>query len=91
MKNTGEMKGDEVVQMYIRDERSSYVRPKLELKGFKRISFEPGESKVVELPISHNALQFWKEGVWIVEPGDFIVMIGTSSVDLKNMKLQVKY
>ncbi len=90
VKNTGEMKGDEVVQMYIRDERSSYVRPKLELKGFKRISLEPGESKVVELPISHKALQFWKEGKWIVEPGGFTVMIGTNSVDLESIKLEVK-
>jgi beta-glucosidase len=91
VKNTGKMQGDEVVQMYVRDMYASYVRPHLELKGFKRITLEPDESKEVRIPVTKKALRFWKEGKWIVEPGDFTVMLGTNSVELHEMKLVVKY
>lgn len=80
--NTGAMAGDEVVQMYIRDEVSSRTRPVKEMKGFERIHLEPGESRQVEFTISRPELEFYgAAGKWTVEPGDFTVMIGSSSAD----------
>ncbi len=87
--NTGNRRGDEVVQLYIHDEYASLVRPQKELKGFKRISLEPGQTKKVSFPISSRELQFWKDGKWIVEPGNFKIMIGSDSVELKTIKLKV--
>ncbi len=88
--NTGDVKGDEVVQMYVFDEISSLSRPLKELKAFKRITLNPGETKSVEFPISRKDLEFWKAGEWIVEPGDFAIMVGSSSEDLQKVKLTLK-
>jgi beta-glucosidase len=87
--NTGKVKGDEIVQMYIHEEVSSLTRPLKELKGFTRISLMPGESKQVAIPITKKSLEFWKEGKWITEPGEFSVMVGTNSVDLSTVKLML--
>jgi len=89
VKNTGKRKGDEIVQLYIRDEVSSLARPLKELKGFQRITLEPGESKLVRLPLSSKSLEFWKDGKWITEPGEFTVMMGPSSAELSNVKLNL--
>jgi beta-glucosidase len=85
--NTGKMQGDEVVQMYIHDEISSLTRPLLELKGFNRITLNPGESKQVRIPITRRSLEFWKAGKWITEAGDFSVMVGPNSTELDKVKL----
>jgi beta-glucosidase len=82
VKNTGPRIGEEVVQLYIRDVVSSVTRPVKELKGFAKIALKPGESKTVVLPIGPEHLSFTNiDKVYGVEPGDFEVMIGTSSRD----------
>jgi beta-glucosidase len=86
--NTGTRTGEEVVQMYIRDMVSSVTRPMKELKGFKRISLRPGESKTVTLPISAEQLSFTNINMeYTVEPGDFEIMVGNSSRDSDLQKL----
>jgi beta-glucosidase len=80
--NTGSRSGDEIVQMYIRDLVSSVTRPVKELKGFKRITLERGESKTVTFAISPEHLSFTNiNKEWTVEPGDFEIMVGNSSRD----------
>ena len=89
--NTGPVKADEVVQMYIRDTVSSVTRPVLELKGFERVSLEPGETKLVELPIQPSALQFYnREMERVIEPGEFEIMVGSSSISHKSTTLTVR-
>lgn len=85
--NTGTMKGDEIVQMYVHDEVASLTRPVKELKGFQRVSLLPGESKKVSIPITKKSLEFWKNGKWITEAGEFEIMLGTNSVELNTVKL----
>ena len=80
--NTGSREGAEVIQMYIRDRVSSVTRPVKELKGFKKIWLKPGESRTVTLDITPESLSFYtinKE--YVVEPGEFEIMIGNSSRD----------
>ncbi len=80
--NDGRMAGDEVVQVYIRDIVSSVTRPIKELKAFKRISLKEGESKTVEFTISPEDFKFYdKDMNWILESGDFSIMVGSSSRD----------
>lgn len=84
--NTGKMDGDEVVQLYIRDKVSSATRPVKELKDFRRISLKAGESKTVDFIIDPSKLMFWDKNMnYVVEPGDFEVMIGRSSDDNSQM------
>jgi len=79
--NTGRVKGDEVVELYIRDEVSSVTRPVMELKGFGRLSLEPGQSKVISFEITPDKLSFLDRNMnRVVEPGVFDIMVGTSSV-----------
>jgi beta-glucosidase len=92
VKNTGSVKGDEVVQLYIRDKVSSVTRPVKELKDFKRITLEPGETKTVEFEITPEKLSFYDINMnFTVEPGEFDVMVGNSSrdQDLKHALLVV--
>lgn len=80
--NTGAMAGDEVVQMYIRDHFSSVTRPVKELKGFQRITLEPGQSQTVALDITPESLAFYNIDMdYVVEPGEFTIMVGNSSRD----------
>lgn len=82
VKNTGKRAGKEVVQMYVRDMVSSVTRPVKELKGFTKISLQPGESKTVALTISPEQLSFTNIDMkYVVEPGDFEIMVGSSSRD----------
>ncbi|MBE0637420.1 MAG: glycoside hydrolase family 3 C-terminal domain-containing protein, partial [Bacteroidales bacterium] len=82
--NTGEMAGDEVVQLYLRDELASVARPVIELKGFQRIRLEPGETKTVTFEINPEILSMFDKSLnKIVEPGDFRIMIGASSKDIR--------
>jgi beta-glucosidase len=88
--NTGSIKGDEIVQLYIHDLLSSLTRPIMELKGFQRISLAPGESKTVEFDITPEKLSYYNENMeWVIDPGFFDIMVGTNSAMTKNAKLQV--
>ena len=90
--NTGERDGSETVQMYIRDLVSSVTRPVKELKGFQRVWLKPGETTVVSFDITPEALAFWDIDMkYVVEPGEFEIMVGTSSrdCDLKKVTLNV--
>ena len=79
VRNIGTRPGEEIVQMYIADPVASVSRPVKELKGFQRLSFQPGERKRVEFSITRRDLQFWSNGGWVAEPGEFKVWIGPSS------------
>ncbi|HYV27112.1 MAG TPA: fibronectin type III-like domain-contianing protein, partial [Candidatus Eisenbacteria bacterium] len=82
VKNTGKRTGTEVVQMYIRDCVSSVTRPVKELKGFKRIELKPGEKRTVALDITSELLAFYDINMkFVVEPGEFEIMVGNSSRD----------
>lgn len=88
--NTGKLRGDEVVQMYIRDEVSSVTRPIKELKGFERVSLKPGETRKVTFIVTPEKLQFFnREMKRVVEPGRFQIMAGGNSVDLISQTLEV--
>ena len=82
--NTGSRAGDEVVQLYIRDCLSSVVAYDSVLRGFERISLEPGQSRTVRFTLGPSAMQLLdKEMKWVVEPGDFEVRVGSSSEDIR--------
>ena len=82
VKNNGTMDGEEIVQLYIRDRFSSVTRPVKELKDFARVSLAPGESKTVEFAVTAEKLSFLDMNFRpVVEPGEFIVMAGSSSAD----------
>ena len=90
--NNGPYDGDEVVQLYIRDEYGSVTRPVKELKAFRRVSLKNGESVKVEFDITPEMLQCWGTAEkWSVEPGDFTVLVGSSSAesDLTPLPLKV--
>ena len=82
VKNTSNVDGEEVIQMYIRDDRSSYTRPVKELKGYKRVFVKAGETQTVEIPISAESLAMYDADFnFVVEPGEFTIMTGNSSAD----------
>jgi beta-glucosidase len=85
VKNTGTVKGKEVVQLYINDQKSSVLRPEKELKAFRKIELNPGEEKIVTFTVEKSALQFYNDvkKEWTAEAGKFTVLIGTSSRDIK--------
>lgn len=89
--NVGDRPGDEVVQMYVRDRVSSVTRPVKELKGFQRITLAPGETRTVTLEITPRSLAFWNIDMeFVVEPGEFEIMIGSSSATLTSITLTVR-
>ena len=91
--NTGKRAGTEVVQMYIRDRVSSVTRPVKELKAFEKVSLQPREKKTVRLEITPESLAFYDVNMkFTVEPGEFDIMVGTSSryEDLQKVLLQVQ-
>jgi beta-glucosidase len=91
VRNSGAREGDEVVQLYIRDKVSSVTRPIKELKGFQRVTLKPGETRTVTFTISPESLQMWDADMHrVVEPGDFEIMTGNSSVALKSTMLTVQ-
>ncbi|MBN8642425.1 MAG: beta-glucosidase BglX [Flavobacteriales bacterium] len=82
--NTGKLAGEEVVQLYLRDRFGSVVRPIKELKDFQKIKLEAGESKTITFVIDKEKLSFYNKDLeWIAEPGDFDLMIGSSSSDIR--------
>jgi len=92
VRNAGQVDGVETVQLYVRDEYASVTRPVKELKGFKRVHLDAGESASVKFDITTEMLQCWGAGEkWSVEPGEFTIMVGPSSADedLKSVKLDI--
>jgi beta-glucosidase len=82
--NSGTREGDEVVQLYVQDLVASVTRPVMELKGFKRLRLRPGESRRVKFTVPAEILAFYDRSMrLIVEPGEFAVMIGSSSRDIR--------
>jgi beta-glucosidase len=89
--NTSAIRGDEVAQLYIRQDVSSVTRPVKELRGFRRVSLNPGETKTVEFRLGRDELSFLNRDMQrVVEPGTFTIMAGGNSVDLIETKLTVK-
>jgi beta-glucosidase len=88
--NTGSRAGDEVVQLYIRDRVSSVTRPVKELKGFERVTLQPGETRTVCFDIGPDHLAFWNVDMkFVVEPGEFDIFAGANSVELQSTTLSV--
>lgn len=88
--NTGDRAGDEVVQLYIRDLVSSVTRPVKELRGFQRVTLQPGETRTVSFELGEKDFRFWNADMQrIVEPGDFEIMSGANSRDVKSATLTV--
>ncbi len=82
--NTGKYAGEEVVQLYLRDRVGSIVRPVKELKDFAKIKLSPGASRMVQFIINKEKLSFYNQQLqWVAEPGDFDIMIGASSADIR--------
>ena len=86
VKNVGSLAGAEVLQLYISDTQSSQPRPVKELKGFKKVYLEPGETQQVSFIIDRSALSFYDEktGAWTAEPGEFVAMVNNSSAPTQN-------
>jgi len=88
--NSGELEGEEIVQLYIQDEFASVTRPVKELKGFQKIKLKPGETQTVTFKITPDKLSFLNKDMKpVVEPGMFNVMIGGNSVDLISTSFEV--
>jgi beta-glucosidase len=78
------------VQLYIHDKVSSVTRPVKELKGFQRVTLQPGESRTLTFTLTPHSLEMWNIDMKrVVEPGDFDVMVGPNSVDLQTTTLTV--
>ena len=91
--NTGKIAGKEVVQLYVHDQKSSLVRPPKELKGFAKVELQPGETKTVSIPLGFRSFAYFdpRYGQWITEDGEFDVLIGSSSADIRcNLTITVK-
>ncbi|MCB0533082.1 MAG: glycoside hydrolase family 3 C-terminal domain-containing protein [Lewinellaceae bacterium] len=88
--NSGKVAGDEVVQLYLRDELASVARPVMELKGFGRLHLQPGESRDIRFVIDPGMLAFLGEDLHpVIEPGAFRIMIGASSQDIRQRAVLV--
>ena len=84
LRNTGKAAGKEVVRVYVQDPECSVGRPEKELKAFRKIDLQPGETKDVTLELEAKSFSFWdtESGAWKLEPGEFIILAGRSSADL---------
>jgi beta-glucosidase len=90
VRNTGKVAGDEVVQLYVHEMVSSVTRPVEELKGFRRVTLAPGQTTTVQFTLDRSAFALWDEHMkHVVEPGNFEIMVGPNSVDLKKVMLEV--
>ena len=85
IKNTGTRAGDEVVQLYVKHLNSAVERPINELRGFKRITLQPNETRTVRLTVKEADLTYWDAGKhsFVVEPGKVSIMLGASSADVR--------
>ncbi len=84
VKNTGKVRGKEIVQLYVKDVKSSVIRPQKELKGFVKVELESGEEKEVEFELDKRAFAYFNVDIkdWYVETGEFEILIGKSSRDI---------
>lgn len=85
VKNTGELAGSEVVQLYVHDDACTYDRPEKELKAFCKVFLQPGEEQTVTLTLTREDFSGWYAdfGEWIVQPGQFTLLLGTSAEDIR--------
>ncbi len=85
VENTGPREGKEIAQLYVRDVRSRLVRPEKELKGLAKVALRPGERRTVSLALDAEALSYYDDArrQWVVEPGEFEVLVGASSRDIR--------
>lgn len=85
IENSGEVAGKEVIQLYVRDPESTLVRPDKELKGFEKVALEPGETQIVSFKLTPRDLSYFDpyQKAWIAEPGDFEILVGASSRDIR--------
>jgi len=93
VENTGKRAGDEVVQLYVHEVRSSVKRPSKELRGFERVSLLPGQKKTIAFTLAGEKLAFWdvRTHGFVVEPGAFDVLVGSSSQDIHvQTRIEVK-
>ena len=88
--NTSDVKGEETVQIYIRDLVASLVRPVIELKRFRKVELLPNETKTLCFTLRPRDFSFWKDKKWTVEPGTFIIYTGNSSTNLKETELNLE-
>lgn len=89
IKNTGKKKGEEIVQLYIRDKVSQVTRPVMELKGYRRVMLKPGETQTVTFELDANSLAYYNMVYdWVVEKGEFEIMVGGSS-KVKTLKKEI--
>ena len=91
VKNTGNMDGKEIVQLYIHDVESTSTRPVKELRGFQKVDIKAGETKTITFELSTEDLKYYNHELqYVCEPGDFEIMIGPNSRDTKTAVLTVK-
>lgn len=91
VRNAGQVDGEEIVQLYLRDVMRSVTPPVKELKGFQRVALKAGESKTVKFTIDAEMLKFYNSNLdYVAEPGEFVVMVGGNSRDLKEAKFTLK-
>ena len=85
VKNTGKVKGKEIVQLYVRDVESKVNRPEKELKGFEKIELEPGEEKTVTFKLDKRSFAYYNTEIrdWYVESGEFEILVGKSSKEIE--------
>lgn len=83
--NTGKVAGKEIVQLYVHDQAAGLVRPPKELKGFAKVALAPGETKTVTIALDFRAFAYYHPGYhrWLTEEGDFTVLVGASSADIR--------
>ena len=90
VKNTGIYAGKEVVQLYVKDDFASVVRPVKELKGFEMVDLQPNESKTLTFSLGEKELGFYnQDGKFVVEPGTFKIMIGGNSADVQELTIEL--
>ena len=90
VKNTSNRAGDETVQIYVRDKISSVTRSVKDLKAFKRVTLAAGETKNVAFTLNSEAFHFWNDKMQrVVEPGEFEIMAGSNSADVKPVTLTI--
>ncbi len=89
IKNIGSRKGKEIIQVYVRDIKSTIIRPIKELKAFKKIELDVGEAKKVKFMLNERDFAYWdsKYKTWVVESGEFEILVGSSSEDIKLKKI----
>ncbi|HNB36408.1 MAG TPA: glycoside hydrolase family 3 C-terminal domain-containing protein [Anaerolineales bacterium] len=86
VKNTGKLSGKETVQVYVHDQKSDLIRPVKELKGFAKVDLQPGETKTISIHLDFRAFAYYhpEHKQWITEDGDFYILIGASSADIRS-------